>query len=103
MESTATSNRIHPLMATAAVSVTLVSLIGAAAIAGLIPNSRGAAGPDSPAVTTNSANAPLTQQRAQAPAEREIVRYKTVVHHDHPRRTQTTDDSSPIQSQAQQA
>jgi hypothetical protein len=36
METTATSNRIHPLMAAAAVSLTLVSLVGA--IAGLIWN-----------------------------------------------------------------
>ena len=41
-------NRIHPLMAGAAVSVILVSLLGAAAICGLLPNSRGNA-PQPPA------------------------------------------------------
>ncbi|WP_292041556.1 glycine zipper 2TM domain-containing protein [Massilia sp. UBA6681] len=40
-------NRIHPLMAAAAVSVVIVSLTGAAAITGLLPNSNSA--PDVPA------------------------------------------------------
>ena len=35
------SGRIHPLVATAAVAVTLVSLVGIAAITGVIPNSHG--------------------------------------------------------------
>jgi uncharacterized protein YcfJ len=39
--------RLHPLMAGAAVSVILVSLLGAATICGLLPNSRGSA-PQSP-------------------------------------------------------
>jgi uncharacterized protein YcfJ len=34
-----TTRRIHPLMAGAAVSVTLVSLLGVAALTGLLPNS----------------------------------------------------------------
>lgn len=34
-----TSNRIHPLLAIAAVSVTLVSLVGIAAITDILPNS----------------------------------------------------------------
>jgi uncharacterized protein YcfJ len=51
-----TTNKIHPLMAGAAASVMLVSLVGVAAIAGLLPNSRGeaaqlaAAAPAKPAV-----------------------------------------------------
>ncbi|PXX39813.1 glycine zipper 2TM domain-containing protein [Undibacterium pigrum] len=47
MELTTTSKRIHPLMAGAACSVILVSLLGAAAITGLLPNS-------------NSMNAPVS-------------------------------------------
>jgi uncharacterized protein YcfJ len=39
---TSSINRIHPLMAGAAVSVILVSLTGAAAITGLLPTSKGA-------------------------------------------------------------
>lgn len=41
MNMTPTSNRIHPLLATAAVSVTLVSLVGIAAITGVLPSSHG--------------------------------------------------------------
>ena len=37
MEQT-TRTRIHPMMAVAAASVALVSLVGAASIAGLLPN-----------------------------------------------------------------
>jgi hypothetical protein len=55
MQTIKTTNKIHPLMAGAAASVMLVSLVGVAAIAGLLPNSRGeaaqlAAAPAKPAV-----------------------------------------------------
>jgi len=89
METTTTSNRIHPLMAAAAVSITLVSLVGAAAIAGLLPNSHGAAVSSPTAEMTGSGSAPLAQQSAPAPVAREIVQYKTVVHHEYPRRHET--------------
>ena len=39
MNKTPTSNRIHPLLATAAVSVTLVSLVGIAAMTDMLPKS----------------------------------------------------------------
>jgi outer membrane lipoprotein SlyB len=54
METNNTSNRIHPLIAAAAVSVMLVSLVGVAAITGVIPTSHGSATPmavPAPAVT----------------------------------------------------
>ena len=89
METTAASNRIHPLMAAAAVSLTLVSLVGAAAIAGLLPNSHGAAVTSPTAEMASNGNDPLAQQSAPAPVAREIVRYKTVVHHEYPRRHET--------------
>ena len=44
MEENKTSNRIHPLVAGAAVSVMLVSLVGVAAITGLIPSSHSTSG-----------------------------------------------------------
>ena len=47
-----TPSRIHPLAAGAAVSVILVSLLGVAAIAGILPNSHS---------SDNSNNAPLVQ------------------------------------------
>lgn len=52
MEVVKSPSRIHPLVATAAVAVTLVSLVGVAAITGLLP-------------TSNSNNAP--QQAMSAP------------------------------------
>jgi hypothetical protein len=55
MQTIKTTNKIHPLIAGAAASVMLVSLVGVAAIAGLLPNSHGeaaqlAAAPAKPAV-----------------------------------------------------
>ena len=60
MEMNQPSNRIHPLVAGAAVSVILVSLAGIAAITGVLPNSHATAAPTADAQTT-----PAT---AQAPA-----------------------------------
>ena len=45
MEIVKTPNRIHPLVAAAAVSVMLVSLVGVAAITGILPNSHSTATP----------------------------------------------------------
>ena len=47
------SNRLHPLIATAACAVILVSLVGVAAITGLLPDSRGNTAPLS-AVSENT-------------------------------------------------
>lgn len=87
MEMNQPSNRIHPLMAGAAVSVILVSLVGIAAITGVLPNSHSAVveparmPPQAAAVASISAPA---QQVATAPAERdEGARHKTVTRHHH--------------------
>jgi outer membrane lipoprotein SlyB len=45
METAKTSNRLHPLVAAAAISVLLASLTGVAAITGLLPSSHGKTGP----------------------------------------------------------
>lgn len=104
METTATSNRIHPLMATAAVSLTLVSLVGAAAIAGLLPNSHGAAATNPTPEMTNIGSVQPSQQSTQAPVVREVVRYKTVVRHEYPRHSTTDYDGDRTQiAQASQA
>jgi uncharacterized protein YcfJ len=104
METTATPSRIHPLMAAAAVSLTLVSLVGAAAIAGLLPNSHGAAVANPGTEMTNSGSAQLSQPSTPAPVVREVVRYKTVVQHEYPRHIQTAYDGDRSQlAQAQQA
>lgn len=104
METTATSNRIHPLMAAAAVSLTLVSLVGAAAIAGLLPNSHGAVATIPAAEATSDGSVPVAKQSAPEPVVREVVRYKTVVHHEYPHRSQTVHDGDRTQlAQAEQA
>jgi outer membrane lipoprotein SlyB len=77
---TTSSNRLHPLIAAAAVSVMLVSLVGVAAITGVIPTSHGSATPSAvpaPAVTAApvepatpaavaTAPAPTTEEKAAA-------------------------------------
>ena len=87
MEMNQPSNRIHPLMAGAAVSVMLVSLVGIAAITGVLPNSHAIAPQITPIATLTPAIAPTSstaQQVATAPAFRdEAVAHKTVGHH-HP-------------------
>ena len=103
METTATSNRIHPLMAAAAISLTLVSLVGAASIAGLLPNSRAAVAANPTGEMANNGSAALAQQPAPVPVVREVVRYKTVVHHEFPRRSRVGYDGNRNQlAQAEQ-
>ena len=110
MEMNQTSNRIHPLVAGAAASVMLVSLVGVAAITGLFPNSHGTAAdsmhalnqptgatvsPPAYAAAVAPAQQPLlptgpTQQYALVPVQtqqqptpavvREVVEHKTIVH-----------------------
>ncbi len=87
MEMNHPSNRIHPLLAGAAVSVMLASLLGIAAMTGVLPNSHATAtqtlpiNAQAPAVVPTS---PPAQQMAAAPAVRdEGAMRKTVVHH-HP-------------------
>ena len=55
-------SRIHPLVAAAAVSVIIVSVVGTAAITGILPSSHGA--PEAAALTaaTNNGYAPVAQQ-----------------------------------------
>ena len=99
MNTTTTANRIHPLMAGAAISVTVLCLVGAASIAGILPNSR-ANVPATPAMPADVAAlapagaaalaapvaaplaAPLVAQAAPAPAPAPApVVHKRVVHH----------------------
>ncbi|MQR01213.1 outer membrane lipoprotein [Glaciimonas soli] len=77
MSDAKSSNRIHPLVAVAAVAVTLISLTGVAAITGLIPSSNSAtpaqiaqqAAPENNPATegyNNQANQPATMAPASA-------------------------------------
>jgi outer membrane lipoprotein SlyB len=74
---TTTSNRIHPLLATAAVAVILVSLTGVAAITGLLPTSHSSAAPQQVAALNDTNTnipaaapvaAPLAPRNEPAPA-----------------------------------
>ena len=86
MNTTTTASRIHPLMAGAAISVTVLCLVGAASIAGILPNSRAnvpAVPADVAAMTPANAAAlaaPVVAQAAPAPAPAPVV-HKRVVHH----------------------
>ena len=89
MEMNQPSNRIHPLMAGAAVSVILVSLLGIAAMTGVLPNSHATAAQTTPIAAQALAVAPIpvpaqpvVQPVAAAPAVRdEGAKHTTVVHH----------------------
>ncbi|MGV3743256.1 MAG: glycine zipper 2TM domain-containing protein [Burkholderiaceae bacterium] len=62
MEVKASSNRIHPLVAAASVSVILASLVGVGAMTGLIPNSHSSA----PSATAEAVPAPVLAQTSAA-------------------------------------
>ena len=88
MEMTQSSARIHPLMAGAAASVMLVSLLGVAAITGVLPNSHSTVAPvvSTPAPAASlAATAPDTaavQYAAPAPvAQAPVVHHKRAKHH----------------------
>ena len=84
MEMKQSSNRIHPLMAGAAVSVMLVSLVGIAAITGVLPNSHATAAE----TARNSAQAavvvpvpvPAQQIATTLAVGDKVTKKKTVVH-----------------------
>ena len=112
MNSTATSTtaRIHPLMAGAAISATVLCLVGAASIAGILPNSR--ANVPAPAIPAELAAsnlaapvaAPVLAQAAPAPAP---VVHKRVVHRVAQARPASRDDDyayrEPVRQQPVQA
>lgn len=68
MEIHKTTTRIHPLVAGAAVSVILVSLVGVAAITGVIPSSHGTGSPSAaasaPVAMSNSDSAANFQEKS---------------------------------------
>ncbi|MES2073032.1 MAG: glycine zipper 2TM domain-containing protein [Pseudomonadota bacterium] len=80
MEANQMSHRIHPLMATAAVSLTLVSLVGIAAITGILPSSRGSVNQNemqAAAAAATPVNAPA-QYSNPAPAPAPVVHHRQV-------------------------
>jgi outer membrane lipoprotein SlyB len=92
-----TAKRIHPLVAGAAVSVILVSMVGVAAMTGLLPNSHGNGAPaEAPvaAVTTPAPAAAPLVDTASEDASRAAA--KAVDHQD----TQAEADSKPAPKRA---
>ena len=72
METVKASSRIHPLVATAAVAVTLASLVGIAAMTGMFPSSHSGTAPAPVAASmapAQVASAPAEAQLAAPPAE----------------------------------
>lgn len=75
METNQTSNRIHPLMVAAAVSVIVVSLLGAAAITGVLPNSHAEIG-GTPSVAAQSAPVDPIHASAQQSTEHKAAAHR---------------------------
>lgn len=76
---TATANRIHPLVAGAAVSVIVASLVGVAAMAGWLPNSHSAPSPAMPADVAANMMAPASASTQMAPVAAPIAAPAPVV------------------------
>ena len=97
MEMNQPSSRIHPMMAGAAASVMLVSLVGVAAMTGILPNSHSSAvvamGPRTQPTIIAAAPAPAPTPTVNPPVVtapvnvKEVVEHKTVVHHQYVERT----------------
>ena len=98
METNKTSNRIHPLMAAAAVSVMLVSLVGVAAITGVLPTSHGSAttgAVPAPAVTAAPIEAPAPIAAAAPTPSAEAKSAADKVVNPQPKRVATAPASAP--------
>lgn len=69
MEVVKSPSRIHPLVATAAVAITLVSLVGVAAITGLLPTSNSNNAPQQAMSDTTAPQSQQAMQQAQNNAQ----------------------------------
>ena len=96
------SNRIHPLMAGAAVSVMLVSLVGIAAITGVLPKSHATATENARVAALPSAAPPVSAMAQPVPSAQGVrhegSKRKTVMHNHHVPNAQV--ESSPQYSRA---
>ena len=101
MEMIQASKRVHPMMAGAAASVMLVSLLGAAAITGILPSSRGTSAEAAHLATPTAGALPemtSNQQAATTPAvTKEVVEHKTVVHHQYAQHHIDSSRARPVQ------
>ena len=101
MEMIQPSKRIHPMMAGAAASVMLVSLLGAAAITGILPSSRGttaetarSAAPTSATVTEAASNQQAASVAAVVP---QYPEHRTPVHHQYAQHQADLTRARPVQ------
>lgn len=69
MDNPKPNNRIHPLVATAAVAVTLASLVGVAAMTGLFPSSQGSNPQQVAAMSAAPADYSAQQQQSGQPTQ----------------------------------
>ncbi|MYM25622.1 glycine zipper 2TM domain-containing protein [Duganella sp. FT135W] len=93
--------RIHPMMAVAAASVTLVSLVGAASIAGLLPDSKATTAPAAMPTPLVASAAPVNAP-VLAPEPRRVVEHRTVVHHTAAPQPQVVQTQAPAPAPAPQ-
>ncbi len=80
METVKSPNRIHPLLATAAVAMTLVSLVGIAALTGLLPTSNSTVAPQptiSDAASAPQSSPPLQQAQNNSQPAAKKPNYST--------------------------
>lgn len=80
MEINQASSRIHPLMAGAAVSVILVSLLGIAAISGILPSSQAKIAETPPASVMASTALPLSASTQQGTKRTHTVQNRPTQH-----------------------
>jgi outer membrane lipoprotein SlyB len=74
MNATPNAQRIHPLVATAAVAVTVFSLAGIAAIAGWLPTGKAASGEAAAVATAPAVSAAPTSEPKPATAAKPVVK-----------------------------
>ncbi|HJV80233.1 glycine zipper 2TM domain-containing protein [Noviherbaspirillum sp.] len=89
MEANQSSKRIHPLMAGAAASVMLVSLVGTAAMTGILPSSQGTTAPAAsvqPVAATADNKTTTAPVQAQTPAPA-VAQYAPPPSYQQPART----------------
>lgn len=106
MEASIKSNRIHPLVAGAAISVMLVSLTGVAAITGVLPKSHSSAAPAAQDVNATAAAQPAAatlvqgDAKAQTDASTKTETKPKVAQQPRPQPTRTAQASQPAKTYA---
>lgn len=92
------SSRMHPMMVAAAVSVTLVSLVGTAAITGLIPASHGGVPPMALATAVPATTAFVDQGLVSNPNARYVAADGKVLQEVPAQRVQTESTAAPYET-----